>query len=266
MTEPVEDAPRGEMPFLDHLEELRWRLIRSLIAIAVGIAIGYFVVTHYDVIAFLKRPIDKYLPNDHKLLYLSFLDPFMVQLKIALAIGGAIALPIVLYQLWAFLRPALYQKERRVVLPMVFASAVLFAGGCAIGFFVVIPLAIPVLMGFATQSMAPIITAQEYFGFALAVVLCFGAVFEVPLIMFLLIYMRILSSAFLRRHHRTFIMVNAIASSILTPGDLIVMTLIVMVPIQLFYELGILMALIMERRRARAEAQVDAADGVPASV
>ena len=267
MTTPgAGEQPRGEMPFLDHLEELRWRLVKSLIAIALGLVGGYILVTNVDMVALLKRPIDPFLPADQKqLFFTSLMEPFMLNLKIAFAIGGAAALPVVLYQAWGFLRPALYDKEKRVVLPVVFASFFLFLGGAAIGFFFVLPMAIPVLMGFATASMAPIFTAREYFGFALAVCLAFGAVFELPLILFMLIYLRIVSSAFLRRHHRTFILINAIASSILTPGDLIVMTLIVMVPVQLFYEMGIVMALVLERRRAKAE-QAEESEGMPAAV
>ena len=246
-------TPRGEMPFLDHLEELRWRLVKSIIAIAIGLVGGYVLVTNVDVVAFLKKPIDPFLTGDHKLFYSSLMEPFVLNLKIAFAVGGAVALPVVLYQAWGFLRPALYDRERRVVLPAVFASFFLFLAGAAIGFYLVLPMAIPVLLGFATESMAPLLTANQYFSFALAVVLAFGAVFELPLILFMLIYLQIISSAFLRKHHRTFILINAIASSILTPGDLIVMTLIVMVPVQLFYELGIVMALILERRRAKEQ-------------
>jgi sec-independent protein translocase protein TatC len=266
MTAPAPDEPRGEMPFLDHLEELRWRLLKSVIAIAIGIVGGYAIVTHFDVVAILKHPIDKHMAPGQKLAYMSLMDPFVLQLKIAIAIGAVFALPVILYQAWAFLRPALYHKEARIVFPMLFTSVILFAGGAAVGFLVVMPLAIPVMLGFATESMTPILTANEYFGFTLAVVLAFGAVFEVPLVMFLLIYMRLVSSAFLRRHHRTFIIINTLASSILTPGDLIVMTLIVMIPIQLFYELGILMAIVMERRRAKAEAAEHDQEGVPAAV
>ena len=242
------------MPFLDHLEELRWRLVKSLIAIGVGIAVGYGVVTHWDVIAFLKRPIDPFLPPGQQLLFLSLLDPFILQLKLAIAIGAVIALPVILYQIWAFLQPALHQQEKRMVLPALLTGLALFVLGAGIGFVVVMPMTIPILLKFATQSLQPMITASEYFGLTIAVVLAFGAVFEMPLVMFVLIWMRILTSAFLRRHHKTFIIVNAVASSILTPGDLIVMTLIVMVPIQLFYEMAILMAIVLERRRARADA------------
>jgi sec-independent protein translocase protein TatC len=261
-----DELARGEMPFLDHLEELRWRLVKSLVAIAVGIAAGYGVVTNFDVIAILKRPIDPYLPAGKKLLFTHPMEPFMITLKLALAVGVLLAVPVVLWQLWGFLRPALYRRERRVVLPIGFAAVVMFAIGAACAFFIVMPLAIKMIWGFQTQSLAPMITAEQYFGFATAVILSFGAVFEIPLVMLLLIYLRIVSAAFLTRHRRMFILVNAIASAVLTPGDLVVMTLIVMIPVQLFYELSVVMALIMERRRAAADrAAAGEVEGAPAA-
>jgi len=266
---PPGETERGEMPFLDHLEELRWRIIKSLSAMVVGLGVGYGISTHYDIIAFLKRPIDPLLPGGRQLLFTSPLEPFIIVLKLSLSIGVVVALPVLLYQVWAFLRPALYRKERRIVLPVVFSGVGLFVLGAAVGFYVVLPLALPVLLGFATKSLAPMITADTYFNLTLTIVLLFGAVFEVPLLMFALIQMGIVSSALLRRHHRTFIMVNAVASAILTPGDLVVMTLLAMVPIQVFYELSIVMALLTERRRARrakaeaAEAAADAGEPAP---
>jgi sec-independent protein translocase protein TatC len=266
-----DERERGEMPFLDHLEELRWRLVKSLIAIAVGVGIGYAVVTNYDVIAILKQPIDPYLPAGKKLLFTHPMEPFMITLKLALAVGVVVAVPVVLWQLWGFLRPALYRRERRVVLPIAFAAVGMFVAGAACAFYLVMPLAIKMIWGFQTASLAPMITAEEYFGFATAVILSFGAVFEIPLVMLALIYMRIISAAFLRRHRRMFIMINAIGSAVLTPGDLVVMTLIVMIPVQLFYELSVVMALIIERRRAAQDRAAEAAqaraevEGVPAA-
>ena len=261
-----DELDRGEMPFLDHLEELRWRLIKCLIAIAVGVGLGYFLATTYDIVALLKRPIDPYLPAGKKLLFTHPMEPFMITLKLALAAGVVFAVPIVLWQVWAFLRPALYRRERRVVVPIGVAAVAMFLIGASAGFFIVTPLAIKMIWGFQTGSLAPMITAEEYFGFVTAVILSFGVVFELPLVALGLIYLRILTSAFLRRHRRTFIVVNSIASAILTPGDLVVMTLIVMIPVQLFYELAVVMALIMERRRARTEQQEAAeAEGVPAT-
>ncbi len=268
MSEPqqreVEGASRGEMPFLDHLEELRWRLLKAVIAVIAGIGIGYVLMTRYDVIGFLKRPIDPYLPNDHKLLFTSPLDPFLLTLKLSFVAGLLMASPVVIWQLWRFLRPALYDKERRVVLPVALMSVLMFLGGAAVGFYVVLPIALEVLLGFQNQSLQGFITATEYFSLATAVVLSFGAIFELPLLLVLLVYLRIISSGFLRRHRRTFIVVNAILSSVLTPGDIVVMTAVVMIPVQLFYELSIVLAMVIERRRAR-EAKAGEPAGDPAT-
>lgn len=265
---PEEKQPtRGEMPFLDHLEELRWRLLKVVIAIAVGVVAGYLIMTHYDVIGFLKRPIDPFLPRGHKLLFTSPLDPFMLTLKLSLVIGLLAASPVVIWQLWRFLRPALYDRERSVVVPVAVAGVGMFLAGASAGFYLVLPLALKVLLGFQNQSLEGFITAREYFSLATTVVLSFGAVFELPLVLLLLVYLRIISSAFLRRHRRTFVIVNAILSSVLTPGDIVVMAAVVMVPVQLFYEVSIGLAMILERRRSREAAaeEREGEGGVPAT-
>ena len=262
-----ETRARGEMPFLDHLEELRWRLIKSLIGVGLGVAAGYAIVTNYEVVRFLKQPIDPYLPVGHKvLLFTHPMEPFTITLTLSLVFGVMLAIPIVLWQVWAFLRPAFHQKERKVVIPLGFAAVLMFVLGAACAFYLVMPLAIKMIWGFQTTSLAPMITAEDYFGFLTAVVLSFGAIFEIPLVMLGLIYLRIVSAAFLRRHRRTFIIINAVASAVLTPGDLVVMTLIVMIPVQLFYELSVVMALILERRRAAAERAREAgSEEIPAA-
>ncbi len=250
----AETRDRGEMPFLDHLEELRWRLLKALIAVVAGVVIGYAVVTQFDVIAVLKTPIDPFLPAGQKLLFTSPLDPFILTLKLALVIGLLVASPVLLWQGWAFLRPALYERERRAIVPVAMLGVGLFLVGAAAAFTWVLPLALKVLLGFQGESLQGFITATEYFSLATTVVLSFGAIFELPLVLVLLVYLRIISAAFLRRHRRTFVIANAILSSVLTPGDIVVMTAVVMIPVQLFYELSIVLATVLERRRARAEA------------
>jgi sec-independent protein translocase protein TatC len=252
---PVAEArERGEMPFLDHLEELRWRLLKALIAVVVGVVAGYAIVTQFDVIALLKTPIDPFLPAGRKLLFTSPLDPFVLTLKLALVVGLLIASPVLVWQAWGFLRPALYERERRAIVPVSLLGVGLFLVGAAAAFVWVLPLALKVLLGFQSQSLEGFITATEYFSLATTVVLSFGAIFELPLVLVLLVYLRVISAAFLRRHRRTFVIANAILSSVLTPGDIVVMTAVVMLPVQLFYELSIVLATMLEKRRARAAA------------
>jgi sec-independent protein translocase protein TatC len=244
----------GEMPFLEHLEELRWRIIRSLAALAAGFVIGFLIVDRFDVVGILKRPIAPLLTDSGgRLLYTSPTEPLLLTFKLAFVLGVVLAAPVVIGQLWAFLRPALYERERRVVVPVSLAAVALFFVGALLAYYWVLPLALRVLAGFQDQSLAPIITANAYFSFATMVVVAFGVIFELPLLLFILVWMRVLSAAFLRRHRRMAVVANAILSALLTPADLVSM-LMMMVPVQLFYELSIVFAVLLERRRAREAA------------
>ena len=240
------------MPFLDHLEELRWRLIWSLLALTVGFVAGFVVVDAFDVLGLLMRPIAPHLP-DGKLYFTSPIEPFMLTLKLAFFVGLVLASPVIIWQLWKFLSPALYAKERRIVLPVSLAAVGLFLGGVLIAYLLVLPTAIRVLFGFQARSLQPIVTAKEYFGFAAQVVIAFGAIFEIPLVLLILVYLKVISAGFLSRNRRFAIAGNAFLSMLLSPPDLISMTLM-MVPVQLLYETTVVLAKLLERRRARQEA------------
>ncbi len=253
---------RGEMPFLDHLEELRWRLIWSLLAITVGFVIGFVVVEQLDVLGLLMRPIAPHLAGG-KLYFTSPIEPFMITLKLGFFLGLVLASPVIVWQLWRFLSPALYAKERKVVLPVAIAAVLLFLAGVALAYFLILPTAIRVLFGFQSQSLQPIVTAKEYFAFAAQVVIAFGAIFEIPLVLLILVVLRVISAASLGRHRRFAIAGNALLSALLAPPDLISMVLM-MVPVQLLYEITVVIARVVERRRTREEAaaaEVAAAGG-----
>ncbi len=251
------------MPFLDHLEELRWRLIWSLLAITVGFVIGFVVVDAFNVLGLLMRPIAPHLPAG-RLYFTSPIEPFMLTLKLAFYFGLVLASPVIVFQVWRFLSPALYDRERRVVLPVAIAAVALFLAGVMLAYFLVLPTAIKVLLGFQSQSLQPIVTAKEYFGFALQVVIAFGAIFEIPLVLLILVYLEVISAGFLARNRRIAIAGNAFLSMLLSPPDLVSMTLM-MIPVQLLFEITVVIARLMERRRARrvasAGAEVTAAGG-----
>ena len=250
---------RGEMPFLDHLEELRWRLIWSLAAVLIGCVIAFFLVDKLDVVGVLKRPVAPYLAvSGSRLVFTSPTDPILLTFKLALAGGLLLAFPFVGYQVWGFLSPALFPRERRAVFPALVAGLVLFICGVLLAYVWVLPLALKVLFGFQTEALAPLITANEYFGFATMVVLAFGAIFELPLVLLLLVYLRILSADTLSRHRRLAIVGNAVISAFLTPADVVSM-LLMMLPVQLFYELSIVLARLLERRRRRDAARAEGA-------
>jgi sec-independent protein translocase protein TatC len=169
-----ETRPRGEMPFLDHLEELRWRIVWSLLAVIIGVVVGFFLVTMFDVVGFLKQPVAPFLAvTNSRLVFTSPTEPILLTLKLAFAVGLLLAFPVLAYQLWAFLSPALFSRERRVVLPAAVVAVLLFAAGAAMAYFWVLPVALKVLFGFQSESLSPLITADAYFGFATTVWLLF---------------------------------------------------------------------------------------------
>lgn len=243
---------RGEMPFLDHLEEMRWRIIWSLLALAIGFVIGFVLVDQLNILGLLMRPIAPELAGK-KLFFTSPIEPFMITLKLGFFVGAVLASPVIIWQLWKFLAPALYVRERKVVLPLSIAAVLLFLAGVCMAYFAILPAAIKVLFGFQSASLEPIVTAKEYFAFAGQVVIAFGAIFEIPLVLLILVYLRVISAAFLARNRRFAIAGNAFLSMILAPPDLISMTLM-MVPVQFLYEVTVVIARVMERRRARGGA------------
>ena len=141
---PIPKSTSGEMPFLDHLEELRWRIIYSLAALVVGVGIGFFVTFKLDLIAWLQRPVLPYLRGQH-LVYTHPGDTFSTILQMSLVVGIVIAIPVIGYNVWAFLSPALYKHERRLVIPVLAAATGLFIAGVALAYFLVLPLTLKFL-------------------------------------------------------------------------------------------------------------------------
>ena len=248
-----------EMPFLDHLEELRWRIIYSLGALLVTTCIGFWVVTKFDVLQLLIRPITPFL-HGTKLKYLNPTDPFFVTLHLAITVGILLALPIIVYQIWAFISPALKKEEKRSILPALYLGLVLFCIGAALAYFGAIPLTLRFMMSFQSESLEQNIIISEYMGFVVKIILAFGLVFELPVVVLILSSLGLITAAFLVKMRRYFIVVAAVAASLLTPGDAVSLTIFLMAPLMLLYELSILLAKLVERRRARAAAAAATAE------
>jgi len=246
----------AEMPFLDHLEELRWRIIWSLVAVVLGVVAAFIVLQQFDIFKFLERPILPYL-NGNKLKYTHPADPFSVLISASVTIGIVLALPVILYQVWAFLAPALYKHEKRAVLPVIFGAIVLFVSGVALSFYVVLPLAIGWLMQIAanTDALEPMITYREYFSFAVNMSLAFGLCFELPIVILLLATLGIVTPEFLRRYRRHALVLCVVAGALLSPGDLVWTTMLLAAPLYLLYELSVLLTVLVYRRRRKRDAQ-----------
>src|SRR5215217_3301685 len=256
----------AEMPFLDHLEELRWRIIWSLVALIVGVAAAFFVLQQFDIFKFLERPILPYL-GGNKLKYTHPADPFSVLISASFTIGIVIALPVILYQVWAFLAPALYKHEKRVVLPVIFGAIALFVAGVSLSFFVVLPLAIGWLMNIAakTDALEPMITYRDYFSFAVNMSLAFGLCFELPIVILLLSVLGIVTPEFLRRFRRHALVLCVVTGALLSPGDLIWTTMLLAAPLYLLYELSVILTVLVYRRRRKRAAQLAAEEAAAAA-
>ncbi|MBI4519718.1 MAG: twin-arginine translocase subunit TatC [Gemmatimonadetes bacterium] len=251
--------PRGEMPFLDHLEELRWRVIWSLIALFAGLIIGLIIVIKLNVLGLLIAPIQPYLGSE-RLSFTSPSDPFWVTLQLALVIGLLLSFPFIAYHLWAFFSPALEKSERQAIVPALYLGLVLFAGGVAMGYFVALPVALRFLMSFQTQALAPVIMAGPYLAFVTKLLLAFGAVFELPVVILVLSVLGLVTPQFLASKRRHALVGITILASVITPGDVIVLTAVMMVPLYFLYELSILLSRIVYRRKRKAE---EAAENTP---
>src|SRR5467141_1555812 len=242
-------TPRGEMPFLDHLEELRWRILWSLLAILVGTIVGWWLLDKVDIIEVLKRPVAPYLPGG-KLIFTSPAEPFMLTLKVAFALGCLVASPVIIYQIWAFLAPALYEREKRLMVPALAVGVVLFLAGAIACYQWLLPAALKVLLGFQRTDLTAMITIDRYFGMAIPFVVGCGLVAELPLVVTILAALGIVTPQFLKRQRRYAIVIAAFLAAILTPPDAVSMMLM-LGPLLLLYELSIWCAWVASRRRAR---------------
>jgi Tat protein translocase TatC len=241
-----EERTRGEMPFLEHLEELRWRILWSLAALVAGTVIGFLVVQNLDVLSLLKRPIAPFLP-DGRLFITRPTDAFLITLKLAVMVGIVLAAPVVGWQIWAFLSPALYERERRFVVPAMAAGLVLFMTGVVIAYSWVLPQALRILFSFQRADLETIITADAYFSFAAQIVLAFGVMFELPLVIVLLAAFRLVHPTFFARNRPIALVVTAVVSAFLTPPDVVSMTMLLL-PLMLLYEVGIGVGKLVWRR------------------
>ncbi len=233
------------MSFLEHLEELRWRIIKSVVAIAVlAIPCGIFWKTIFDLIMIYPLRLSNPQP---KLIYTSPSETVMISLKITFAGGLILAAPVVFYQLWKFISPALYGNEKKIILPTAFASTFFFILGIAFSYSM-FPFLMRFLTMFAPEKLDPMFKASEYFGFLLKISLSFGLVFELPVISFVLSRMGIIDASFLIKNLRYAVVLIFIIAAILTPPDIISQT-VMAAPMLLLYALSILVAAVSSGRK-----------------
>lgn len=265
---PDPDAPEDELagteqPFVAHLMELRSRLVKSALAvIAMAIVLGFFPGSKalYD---WLAAPLVAHLPQGATMIATSVISPFMVPLKILLMTAFLAALPVVLYQAWAFVAPGLYSHEKRLVLPLVVSSTLLFFAGVAFCYYVVFGTVFATIQKFAPASITAAPDIEAYLSFVLTMFMAFGLTFEVPIVVVVLVRLGVVSVAQIRSFRRYFIVLSFIIAAIATPPD-VVSQLALAVPMCLLYELGLWVArLIAPKSEENADAG-ESAERLPA--
>ncbi len=246
--DPSQDELAGtEAPFVSHLIELRDRLIRVLVAVVAGcvaLALWPGPAALYDLLA---QPMVAHLPQGTKLIATNVISPILVPLKILLMSGFLLALPYVLYQVWAFVAPGLYSHEKRLVAPLVVSSTLLFFVGVAFCYFLVIPAMSQFIQAFAPAAITAAPDIEQYFGFVLTLFLVFGISFEVPVAVIVLARIGVVSIEQLRRFRGYFIVSAFIIAAVVTPPD-VISQLSLAIPMCILYEIGIVSAQFLIRK------------------
>jgi sec-independent protein translocase protein TatC len=255
---PRDELEGTEAPFVSHLVELRDRLIRALVG--VGIAFGILALwpgpaALYDMLA---APLVANLPKGTTLIATNVISPFLVPLKITLLAAFLVALPVVLYQVWAFVAPGLYSHEKKMVLPLVVSSTFLFFLGVAFCYFFVFGQVFRFIQGFAPKSITAAPDIEAYLSFVMTMFIAFGAAFEVPVAVVVLARLGVVSIDKLKQFRGYFIVVAFIVAAVITPPD-VVSQLALAIPMCLLYELGIWAAQLFIKHTKAPETEADAA-------
>ena len=263
MSDPTqEDELAGtEQPFVAHLVELRDRLIKAMIAIGVVAGVLFLYPGPGALYDILAAPLIAHLPKGATLIATSVISPFLVPLKILLMSAFLIALPVVLYQVWAFVAPGLYSHEKKLVMPLVVSSTLLFFVGVAFCYFFVFGQVFSFIQSFAPKSITAAPDIEAYLSFVMTMFIAFGLAFEVPIVVIVLARMGVVTIDKLKKFRGYFIVLAFIVAAVITPPD-VVSQLALALPMCLLYEAGIWAAqLFMRHTRSPDEESAAAADG-----
>ena len=229
--EPVmEEADEGSMSLIAHLTELRSRLIKCLVAVALGSCVGYYYID--AIMHYITLPAGK-------LYYMQPAEAFFTYLKVAIFAGFLIALPVVFFELWRFVLPALTKNERKVMGIVLPSSVFLFFGGLAFSFFFVLPAGIRFFLGFGNTDLEPLFSIDKYLDFVIAFVLPFGVIFELPLVIVILAKLGFVSSAFLRKKRKLVIFLTFVVGAVISPTPDVFSQSMIAIPMILLYEVSL---------------------------
>jgi sec-independent protein translocase protein TatC len=231
-----------EMPFLDHLEEFRWALLKSIFALAIGVVAAWFIAGQFlSTITRLAKAAE--LP----LVYTKLMEPIIIQLQVSVYLGLVLALPFVFYFMWSFVAPGLYRREKKWILPVVYTATVSFLIGAAIAYFLMIPLMLKFMKAFMVDNVNPMLTIGDFISKILMFTIVFGVTFELPLISYILAKIGIIKHTWMSKYRRYAIVVIFIVAAIFTPPDPI-SQIMMAIPLLFLYEISIFVARIAGKK------------------
>ena len=246
------------MPLTEHLRELRIRLIRSIIAFLLASGVSFYFSRY--VFEFLKSPVVKSYP-EVELITLSPTEPLFILIKISLAVGLILASPVILFEIWRFVEPALYPNEKKLFVPLLLSSIILFAMGAAFAFAVVLPMALKFLLGlgFSQLTATPYLSVNLYISFVLKMLVAFGIAFEMPIFLFMLQRAGLVTDKQLKKFRRYFIVVAFLVGALIAPD---VSTQVLMaVPLLVLYEVSILLGKLASPKKEEEEKAIERVEG-----
>ncbi len=256
--EPENEQDSARMPFLEHLGELRTRIMRAGLAVLVCFVAAFFFKE--ELYYFLKAPLAPHLPAGSKLIYTSPQELFFTYMKIAFLAGVVVSSPVIFYQLWKFISPGLYERERKLVWPFVFISSALFISGAVFCYLVVFPFAFAFFMSLATEEIVPMLKVNEYLSFSSTLLFLFGLTFETPLVLFFMAKLGLVNAQKLRKNRRYAILLIFIVAAVATPTPDVVTQCLMAAPLMLLYEFSIMLIARAEKHKALEEAAQESQD------
>ena len=252
MTDPLANSAPEES-FISHLVELRDRLLRSLIAVGAVLGILCLYPGPGEIYDILAAPLTKALPEGTKMVAIGVITPFMVPLKVTAMVAFVLALPFILYQMWSFIAPGLYAHEKRLGIPLIISSSLLFVMGMSFCYFFVFGQVFHFIASFAPKSITPAPDIEAYLSFVMTMFLAFGIAFEVPVALVVLVKLGVVTVEKLKEWRSYFVVGAFVVAAVVTPPD-VVSQLALAIPMCLLYEIGILAARLVSRPVAEATA------------
>lgn len=241
------------MPLTEHLRELRSRLIKSIVALLIGTGVAFYFASY--IFEILKEPVKRSYPKV-ELITLSPTEPLFILLKISVVFGFILSLPIILYQLWRFVEPALYPNEKRLIIPLTFFSIILFLLGGAFSYFLALPMALKFLLGIGLSQLqaTPFLSVDLYISFLLKMIIGFGIAFELPVFIFLLQRAGIVSEQQLKAFRKYFIVIAFVAGALIAPD--VTTQILMAVPLIVLYEISLLVGKLGRRKQKEKAIEV----------